>query len=108
MNTYVIIQTGGKQYRVQEGDTLKVEKIEAKTGDEVQLDQVLFAKNDGKVISGKPMVTGALVTAQVMRQVRAPKLLVFRQHQKKVFKKTHGHRQTLTELRIKQIKLPKI
>ena len=107
MNSYAIVQTGGKQYRVAEGEVLKVEKLEAKAGEEVQLGEVLFAKNDGKSIAGRPKIQGATVTAEVVRQLRAPKIIVFKQRQKKVYKKTQGHRQWLTELRIKQISLPK-
>ncbi len=106
MAGYAIVQTGGKQYRVQEGDVLKVEKLEAKQGEEIQLDEVLFAKSDDKTVAGRPKVSGAIVTAEVIRQVRAPKVIIFKQRQKKVYKKTIGHRQWLTELRIKQISLP--
>lgn len=107
MNSYAIVQTGGKQYRVSEGDVLKVEKLEAKEGEEVKLDDVLFAKSSDQVLSGRPKVMGASVTAQVIRQLRAPKILVYKERQKKVYKKTQGHRQWLTELRIKSISLPK-
>lgn len=106
MNSYAIVQTGGKQYRVAEGDLLRVEKLEAKVGEEVQLGSVLFAKRDGQVLTGRPTLSGASVTAQVIRQFRAPKILVYKERQKKVYKKTQGHRQWLTELRIKQISLP--
>jgi large subunit ribosomal protein L21 len=107
MNSYAIVVTGGKQYRVAEGETLKVEKLEAKAGDEIKLDQVLFARADDKSITGRPKISGASVTAEVVRQFRAPKILVYKERQKKVYKKTQGHRQWLTELRIKQISLPK-
>jgi large subunit ribosomal protein L21 len=108
MADYAIVQTGGKQYRVQAGDVLKVEKLEAKKGEEVQLADVLFAKSEDKSVAGRPKVSGASVTAEVIRQIRAPKVIVFKQRQKKVYKKTIGHRQYLTELRIKSISLPKI
>ena len=104
--SYAIVKTGGKQYRVAEGDVLKVEKLEAKAGEEVKLDEVLFARNEDKTLAGRPKVMGASVTAEVIRQLRAPKIIVFKQRQKKVYKKTIGHRQWLTELRIKQISLP--
>lgn len=107
MNSYAIVQTGGKQYRVAEGEILKVEKLNANAGDEVQLSEVLFAKTEEKSLAGRPKIAGASVTAQVIRQLRAPKIIVFKQRQKKVYKKTQGHRQYLTELRIKQISLPK-
>jgi large subunit ribosomal protein L21 len=106
MGLYAIIKTGGKQYRVAEGETLKVEKLEGKTGEEVKLDEVLFAKNEGTSVAGRPKIIGASVTAEVIRQLRAPKIIVFKMRQKKVYKKTAGHRQWLTELRIKQISLP--
>jgi large subunit ribosomal protein L21 len=107
MSSYAIVRTGGKQYRVSEGDILKVEKLEAKEGEEVTLGEVLFARNNDKSLAGRPQVSGASVVAEVVRQFRAPKLIVFKQRQKKVYKKTAGHRQWLTELRIKQISLPK-
>lgn len=106
MNPYAIVVTGGKQYRVAEGDTLKVEKLEAKEGEEIKIDNVLFARNEQKSFTGRPKVSGASVTAEVIRQLRAPKILVYKERQKKVYKKTQGHRQWLTELRIKQISLP--
>lgn len=108
MSIYAIIKTGGKQYRVAEGDTVKVEKLEAKPGEEIKLDNVLFAKAEDKSFAGRPTVNGASVTAEVVRQFKAPKIIIFKQRQKKVYKKTQGHRQWLTELRIKQISLPSL
>ena len=107
MSEYAIIKTGGKQYKVAPGETVKVEKLEAKAGEEVKIDDVVFATNAGKAVTGRPMISGASVTAEVIRQIRAPKVIVFKMRQKKVYKKTQGHRQWLTELRIKQISLPK-
>lgn len=107
MNSYAIVQTGGKQYRVAEGELLQVQKLEAKEGEEVRLEEVVFAKNEGKVVTGRPKISGASVTAEVVRQFRSPKIIVYKERQKKVYKKTQGHRQWLTELRIKQISLPK-
>jgi large subunit ribosomal protein L21 len=106
MANYAIVQTGGKQYRVAEGETLKVEKLPAKAGEEVKLEDVLFARTEGKTLSGRPKISGASVTAEVIRQLRAPKIIVYKERQKKVYKKTQGHRQWLTEVRIKSISLP--
>jgi len=106
MNNYAIIQTGGKQYRVAEGEILKVEKLDAKEGEEIKLDDIRFAKSEGKSLAGRPKILGASVTAEVIRQLKAPKIIVFKQRQKKVYKKTRGHRQFLTELKIKSITLP--
>lgn len=91
-----------------EGEVLHVEKLPLKEGEEVQINDVLFAKNEGKFLTGKPVIEGASVTAQVVKQLRAPKLIVYKERQKKVYKKTQGHRQWLTELLIKRISLPKI
>ncbi len=106
MNQYAIVRTGGKQYRVAEGEVVTVEKLEAQAGDEVKLDSVLFAKAGEKFVTGRPTISGATVTAQVIRQLRAPKIIVYKERQKKVYKKTQGHRQWLTELKIKSITLP--
>jgi large subunit ribosomal protein L21 len=106
MNSYAIVKTGGKQYRVSEGDLLQVEKLTGEAGSEVKLDSVLFAKNGETSVAGRPHVPGAAVIAEVVRQMRAPKIIVYKQRQKKVYKKTQGHRQWLTELRVKQISLP--
>src|SRR5436189_6426987 len=99
MAGYAIVKTGGKQYRVQEGDVLKVEKLEAKLGEEVKLGEVLFAKSEDKTVAGRPQVSCASVTAEVIRQIRAAKVIIFQQRQKKVYKTTIGHRQWLTERR---------
>lgn len=106
MNSYAIIVTGGKQYRVSEGETLKVEKLDGKAGDEIKIEEVLFAKASDKLFTGRPKISGATVTAEVVRQLRDKKILVYKERQKKVYKKTQGHRQWLTELRIKSISLP--
>jgi large subunit ribosomal protein L21 len=106
MNQYAIVRSGGKQYRVAEGEVITVDKVEAKTGEEVKLNEVLFAKNGDKVFTGAPSVNGASIVAEVVRQFRAPKIIVYKERQKKVYKKTQGHRQYLTDLRISKIVLP--
>jgi large subunit ribosomal protein L21 len=106
MNQYAIVRSGGKQYRVAEGEVVTVDKMEVEAGKEVKLDQVLFAKNGDKTFTGAPAVNGASVVAEVIRQFRAPKIIVYKERQKKVYKKTQGHRQYLTELRINKIILP--
>ena len=106
MNQYAIVRSGGKQYRVAEGEVVTVDKVELAVGQEVKLEEVLFVKNGDKSFTGVPAVNGASVTAQVIRQLRAPKIIVYKERQKKVYKKTQGHRQYLTELRISKIILP--
>jgi large subunit ribosomal protein L21 len=101
---YAIIKTGGKQYRVEEGGNLVVEKLkEAESGQEVILNEVLFLADGEKAVIGKPLVEGATVSAKVISQKRAPKILVFKRKPKKGYKKMIGHRQYVTELQITKI-----
>lgn len=101
---YAIIKTGGKQYKVEEGTNLVVEKIdEAEAGQEVVLNEVLLLVDGEKVTIGKPVVEGASVVAKVIAQKRAPKVLVFKRKPKKGYKKMRGHRQYVTELGITKI-----
>ncbi|MCL1972889.1 MAG: 50S ribosomal protein L21 [Endomicrobia bacterium] len=102
---YAIIKTGGKQYRVEEGINLVVEKLgEAEVGQEVVLGEVLMLADGEKATVGKPTVAGASVVAKVIAQKRAPKILVFKRKPKKGYKKMQGHRQYVTELEITKIK----
>ncbi len=100
--TYAIIKTGGKQYRVAPGQKIRVEKIEKADGDEISFD-VLFVKDGDKVQTGKPMVSGASVKGQVLRQAKTKKVLVFKKRAKKGYKKLQGHRQNVTEVLIKSV-----
>lgn len=100
---YAVIMTGGKQFRVEEGNTVLVEKLTAKAGEEVILDKVLIVGDDSKTTIGRPVIEGAKVIASVVRQMRAPKVIVFKKRSKKGYKKTQGHRQYLTELKITAI-----
>ena len=100
---YAIVETGGKQYKVQEGTRLKVESLPQAAGEEIALEKVLFVATDGGLKVGNPLVAGAKVTAQVVTHDRGPKILVFKKRSKKTYKKTIGHRQNYTELLIKSI-----
>lgn len=101
---YAIIKTGGKQYKVEEGNSLVVEKLnEAEVGKEVVLNEVLMLADGDKATIGKPVVEGASVVAKVVAQKRAPKILVFKRKPKKGYKKMQGHRQYVTELAITKI-----
>ena len=97
---YAIIKTGGKQYRVTEGETLRVEKLNAE-GDSntVKFDQVLLVGGD-EVKIGTPIVEGASVDAEILRQGRAKKIIVFKKKRRKGYHKKQGHRQAFTEVRI--------
>jgi large subunit ribosomal protein L21 len=102
---YAVIETGSKQFKVEAGMNVLVEKLLAKVGDEVILDKVLMIGDGEKATIGRPVVEGAKVIATVLRQMRGPKLIVFKKRSKKGYKKMQGHRQNLTELQIKEIKL---
>ncbi|HHY09974.1 MAG TPA: 50S ribosomal protein L21 [Firmicutes bacterium] len=101
---YAVIKTGGKQYRVAEGDTIYVEKLNVAEGDEVVFDQVLFLKSNGQVLVGKPYVEGASVTAKAVKQGKQKKIFVFKYKPKKNYRRKQGHRQPYTQLLIESIK----
>ena len=96
---YAIIATGGKQYRVEEGDIIRVEKLELSENDSYTFDQVL-ALNDGSLKLGNPTVEGATVSATSLGNGRAKKVVVYRYKSKKGYHKKNGHRQAYTEVRI--------
>lgn len=99
---YAIIATGGKQYRVEEGDIIRVEKLELSENESYTFDQVL-ALNDGSLKLGNPTVEGATVTATSLGNGRAKKVIVYRYKAKKTYHKKNGHRQAYTEVRIDKI-----
>ena len=100
---YAIIQTGGKQYRVSEGDVLSIEKLTAAEGEEVVFDQVLTVVADGDIKIGKPVVEGAKVTAKVVEHGKGEKILVFKYKAKSNYRKRQGHRQPYTKVEISKI-----
>ena len=102
-NMYAIIRTGGKQYRVSEGDVLNVEKMNVEEGQEVVFDEVLTVVNDGDVKVGAPTVAGAKVTAKVAKQGKADKIFVFKYRAKSNYRKRQGHRQPFTQVEITSI-----
>jgi large subunit ribosomal protein L21 len=100
---YAIIETGGKQYKVSQGETIKVEKLSQETGMDVTIDKVLMVTKDDKSIYGAPYVRGAKVVASVEGIGKTRKVLVHKQRPRKVYRKTNGHRQLYTSLKIKEI-----
>lgn len=101
--TYAIIETGGKQYRVQAGETLRIEKLTANEGDTIVLDKVLAVAKDGNITVGAPYVEGAKVTASVKAQGKAPKIIIFKYHNKTNYRRKTGHRQPFTAVTIEKI-----
>jgi large subunit ribosomal protein L21 len=101
---YAVIQTGGKQYKVSPGDMVRVEKLDAKPGDTVEIKDVYMVADGDKVSVGKPTLASAKVTAEVVGEVRGEKLLIFKHRRRKGFRKTTGHRQDFTTIKVKEIK----
>ncbi len=99
---YAIIATGGKQYKVSEGDVIKVEKLGVSEGDNVTFDQVL-AVNDGSLVVGNPTVDGATVTASVVSEGKYRKVIVYKYKRKTGYHKKNGHRQSYTQVKIEKI-----
>jgi len=100
---YAIIQTGGKQYRVSEGDVVFVEKIEALDGEAVEFDRVLTVVTEGNVVIGQPLVAGAKVTGKVLSQGKDKKIFVFKYKAKSNYRRRQGHRQPFTKVVIEKI-----
>ncbi|MCX7926436.1 MAG: 50S ribosomal protein L21 [Fimbriimonadales bacterium] len=100
---YAIIQTGGKQYRVEPNTVLSVEKLDAEPGAEVEISEVLMVRTENGVKVGAPYVEGAKVVAEVVKQTKAPKIIGFKYKPKKNERKRWGHRQQITVLRVKSI-----
>ena len=100
---YAIVKTGGKQYKVAQGDVLFVEKLEANEGDVVTLDQVLAVAGENGLTVGSPVVEGATVTAKVVAQGKAKKVIVYKYKAKKDYRRKQGHRQPYTKLVIESI-----
>lgn len=100
---YAIIQTGGKQYRVSEGDVIVIEKLEAQAGETVAFDEVLTVVQDGSVKIGQPVVAGAKVTGTVVEHGKGKKIRIFKYKSKANYRKRQGHRQPFTKVTIEKI-----
>ena len=101
---YAIIKTGGKQYRVAEGDVITIEKLEAAADESVTFEEVLTVVNDGDVKVGAPLVNGAKVTGTVLEHGKGKKIIVFKMKAKKNYRRKQGHRQPYTKVEITGIK----
>ena len=102
---YAVFETGGKQYRATSGDEFEVEFLEAEKGNEVSFDRVLLLNQDGQVSVGTPTVAGATVVADVVDHVRGEKKIAWKMKRRKGYHRKVGHRQELTIIKIKEIKV---
>lgn len=103
MSNFAVIETGGKQYKVEVGQKLKIEKVEGEAGAKVVFDKVLLVADGDKAEIGAPLVKAAKVEATVIKQARDRKKIVFRYHSKTRYRKKKGHRQSFTEVEISKI-----
>ena len=100
---YAVIKTGGKQYKVEAGATLKVEKLLGEVGSKVVIDKVLMINDGENTTIGAPLIAGATVSATVVSHGRADKVMIFKFRRRKHYRKTQGHRQSFTEIQIGEI-----
>ncbi len=100
---YAIVETGGKQYRVEPGTTIQVEHLPGEIGSLIELDQVRLVQSTSGFTIGQPLVQGAKVTAEILKQGRTRSITVFKKKRRKNYRRTHGHRQHFTRLRVTDI-----
>jgi|TARA_B100000949_G_scaffold40434_1_gene34273 large subunit ribosomal protein L21 len=100
---YAVVRTGGKQYRLGVGDSVKVEKLPDEVGNIVELSQILMVSDGGEVKVGTPLVTGASVKAEIVGHGRNKKIRVFKMKRRKQYRRTQGHRQAFTQLKVTEI-----
>ncbi len=103
---YAVLRTGGKQYRVAAGDTIKVEKLEGNAGDAVELKDVLLLADGENVLLGRPLIEGALIKAEILEQERDRKVVIFKYRRRRRYRRKTGHRQPFTALRVVDIVRP--
>ena len=100
---YAVIKTGGKQYKVAPGDVVRVESLDAKKGDTIEIKDVFMIADGDNISIGKPLLASAKVTAEVVEEDRGEKLIIFKHRRRKGFRKTNGHRQNYTGIKVKEI-----
>jgi len=100
---YAVIRTGGKQYRVSPGDVVRIERLAGEVGAPVEFTEVLLTAGDGAVRVGTPLVDGVRVLGEIVGHARARKILVFKKKRRKNYRRRHGHRQSITTVRVTEI-----
>jgi len=102
---YAVLKTGGKEYRISQGDIIRVEKLEGKVGDQVALKDVLMVSQEGQVQFGTPQLENAVVMGEIVQQVKGKKVLTYKMKKRKNYRRFKGHRQNYTYLKVKEIEL---
>lgn len=102
---YAIIKTGGKQYKVKEGDVLEVEKLDVAEGETVEINEVLAVAQDGELQVGQPFIAGAKVTLRVNEHAKGDKVIIFKYKPKKRYRRKQGHRQPLSRVSVEKIEV---
>jgi large subunit ribosomal protein L21 len=102
---YAVVKTGGKEYKITEGDIIRVEKLEGNVGDPVTLKDVLMVGKEGEIQVGAPHLTQAVVMGEIVQQVKGKKVLIFKMKRRKNYRRLRGHRQNYTYLKVNDISL---
>jgi len=102
---YAVLKTGGKEYRISKGDIIRVEKLDGKVGDQVALKDVLMVSQEDQVQFGSPHLTNAVVTGEIIQQMKGRKVLTYKMKKRKNYRRFKGHRQTYTYLKVNDISL---
>ncbi|MEK6680495.1 MAG: 50S ribosomal protein L21 [Nitrospirota bacterium] len=100
---YAVVETGGKQYKVSQGDVISVERLSGKAGEKVALEKILMINDGNKTVIGNPVVKSAKVVGEIVKEGRGEKIIVFKMKRRKNYRRTRGHRQTYTSLKITEI-----
>ena len=100
---YAVIRSGGKQHRIETGQSFRVEKLAGSVGDSVELDEVLLVGGEGEARVGRPLVEGAKAVGVITAQARGPKITIFKMKRRKGYRRKQGHRQAYTEIRVDKI-----
>jgi len=103
---FAVLETGGKQHKVEPGQVLRVEKLEVAPGEQVTLDRIMAVGDEEQTLIGAPLIEGAKVLAKVLQQGKAKKIIVFKYKAKKNYRRKNGHRQLFTEIRVQEIVCP--
>ena len=102
---YAVIKSGGKQHKVEEGEVISIEKLNAEEGDKVEFEEVLAIKSEGKLQVGSPAIEGAKVTGTVLSQEKDKKVVIMKMRRRQDYRSKQGHRQKLTKVKIDSIKI---